>query len=142
MKRIGIITLFGYNNYGNRLQMYAIQKVYNKIGFDTEIIRHKQETANEPLIIKLKILVMYVLFLRSNIKITFLKRLRILNFKKHAKKHFKESDSYVNPLLIDTEFHKNYSFLSVGSDQIWGWFNYTIADFVFLKFNNSSTLSG
>src|SRR5690606_30903577 len=27
-----------------------------------------------------------------------------------------------------------YSFFSVGSDQIWGWFTHPISDFVFLKF--------
>ena len=43
MKKIGIITLFGYTNYGNRLQMYAVQKVYKTIGFDSEIIKFKQE---------------------------------------------------------------------------------------------------
>lgn len=135
MKKIGIITLFGYNNYGNRLQMYATQKVYKTMGFDSEIIRYKQETTyKEPFIIRLKILVRYFLFLRSNLKTAFLKKLRVSNFKKHAKIYYKESEKFINPLCVDSEFHTNYSFLSVGSDQIWGWFSYPIADFIFLKF--------
>ena len=135
MKKIGIITLFGYNNYGNRLQMYATQKVYKAIGFNSEIIRFKQKvTFKDPFIIRLKILVRSILFLRTNIKTSFLKKLRVSNFKKHAKTHYKESEKYINPLTIDSEFHTSYSFLSVGSDQIWGWFSYPIADFIFLKF--------
>lgn len=134
MKKIGIITLFGYTNYGNRLQMYAVQKVYKTMGLESEIIRYKQETFKESFIIKLKIVVRYLLFLRSNIATSFLKKLRVYNFKKHSKVHYKESKIYINPLAIDSEFHKEYSFLSVGSDQIWGWFNHTIAYFIFLKF--------
>jgi len=135
IKKIGIVTLFGYENYGNRLQMYATQKVYKALGFDSEIIKFKQETTyKEPFIIRLKILVRYILFLRTNMKNSYLKKIRVLNFKKHSKVYYKESEEYVNPLLINSKFHKRYSFLSVGSDQIWGWFSYPIADFIFLKF--------
>jgi hypothetical protein len=134
MKKVVIITLYGYENYGNRLQMYAVQKVYKTLGFDSEIIKQEKLKYNEPIIIRLKIVIKYMLFIRSNLKTLFLKKLRIYNFKKHAKLHIKESKKYVNPLAIDKEFHKKYSFLSVGSDQIWGWFNYIVADFVFLQF--------
>ncbi|GGK60426.1 hypothetical protein GCM10007963_30670 [Lutibacter litoralis] len=115
--------------------MYATQKVYKDLGFESEIIKYKQEiTYKDPFIIRLKILVRYILFLRTNVVITFLKKLRIKNFKKHAKKYYSESKKYVDPLNIDATFHKSYAFLSVGSDQIWGWFNYNIADLIFLQF--------
>lgn len=134
MKKIGIITLFGYNNYGNRLQMYATQKVYKSLGFDSEIIKQEVLIDKDPFFIRIKILAKYILFLRSNVAISYLKKLRVCNFKKHAKIHINESEQYVDPLQIDPKLHDKYSFLSVGSDQIWGWFNYSIADFVFLKF--------
>lgn len=133
-KKIGIVSLFGYNNYGNRLQMYAVQMVYKALGYDSEIIRYKQETAKDPLIVRFKILVKYVFFLGANISISYLKNLRVYNFRKHANLYYKESKKYVNPLAIDNNFHEEYSFLSVGSDQVWGWFTHSIADFVFLKF--------
>ncbi len=134
MKKIGIITLFGYNNYGNRLQMYATQQVYKSLGFDSEIIKYEDLPFKDPLFIRIKIFIKYILFFRSNSQVTYLKNLREKNFKKHAKQYMSESNDFVNPLQIDTRFHEKYSFFSVGSDQIWGWFNHSIADFVFLKF--------
>jgi hypothetical protein len=133
MKKIGIITLFGYNNYGNRLQMFAVQQVYKSLGFDSEIIKYELKSPKDPFIIRIKVFVHYLLFLRTNLKIDYLKYHRISSFKKHAKLHYKES-SEINPLNIDKNFYQNYSFFSVGSDQIWGWFIHRIADFVFLKF--------
>lgn len=38
MKKIGIITLCGNYNYGNRLQNYAMQEVYKILGFEVETI--------------------------------------------------------------------------------------------------------
>lgn len=134
MKKIGIITLFGYNNYGNRLQMYAVQQIYKKLGFDSEIIKYQLKPRKEPFIIKIKISIHYLLFFTSNIPISILKSLRIIHFKKHAGIYFTESKDEVNPLIVDDKFHEKYSFFSVGSDQIWGWFTHPIADFVFLKF--------
>lgn len=28
LKKIGIVTIYGNNNYGNKLQNYAIEKIY------------------------------------------------------------------------------------------------------------------
>ena len=134
MKKIGIISLFGYYNYGNRLQLYAVQKVYQHLGFDSEIIRYNLPKSKEPFLIRIKILVYYCFSFKINILKFYYKKLRIYNFKKHAKLHYKESEKYINPLKIDNSFHQDYSFFSVGSDQIWGWFVHKIANFVFLKF--------
>ncbi len=134
MKKIGIISLFGYNNYGNRLQLYAVQQVYKNLGYDSEIIKYIHPTTKDPLIIRVKVFVHYVLNLRKNLAVATLKNLRIRNFKKHALKFYKESKNFADPLKIDAKFHENYSFFSVGSDQVWGWFTADIAEFVFLKF--------
>ena len=134
LKKIGIVTLFGYNNYGNRLQMYAVQKVYKTMGLDSELIRYQQHITKDSFLIRLKIFVKYVLCLKSNLATVFLKKRRVSYFKKHAKIHYTESKNYLDPLAIDSTFHKKYSFLSVGSDQIWGWFSHPIANFIFLKF--------
>lgn len=134
MKKIGIVTLFGYNNYGNRLQMFAVQKVFKNIGFDSEIVKYKMATTNEPFIITLKIVIYYFLNLKFSLSKSYFKNCRIYNFRKHAKCYYSESKNYVNPLKIENDFQENYSFFSVGSDQIWGWFNYDIANFVFLQF--------
>lgn len=36
MKKVGIITLTRAENYGNKLQNYAIQEVLKKLGFDVQ----------------------------------------------------------------------------------------------------------
>ena len=38
MKKVGILTLNGYQNYGNRLQNYAVQEVIKSLGFEAETI--------------------------------------------------------------------------------------------------------
>src|SRR5690625_2987131 len=38
MAKIGIITLNGYFNYGNRLQNYALQEMLKDLGFEVETI--------------------------------------------------------------------------------------------------------
>lgn len=134
MKKIGIISLFGYNNYGNRLQLFAVQKVYKSLGFDSEIIKYKQKTPKDPWIIRCKVFVVYILNFKKNTTKFFLKNRRISAFKNHAKLNYKESKNQINPLKIASNFHEKYSFFSVGSDQIFGWFTHSISDFVFLKF--------
>lgn len=134
MKRIGIISLFGYNNYGNRLQLYAVQQVYKRLGLLPEIIRYQEETPKEPLKIRLKILFYRMLHLRKSVSESYLKGKRERVFKKHAKAHYSETIEYLNPHRIDRHFHERYSYFSVGSDQIWGWFSHGIASFMFLKF--------
>ncbi len=45
MLKIGIITIYDNNNYGNRLQNYATQTVLKKIGINNTItIKNKQIT--------------------------------------------------------------------------------------------------
>jgi len=39
MKKIAIITLNGYFNYGNRLQNFALQKTLQKMGYEVETLR-------------------------------------------------------------------------------------------------------
>ncbi len=40
MVRIGIVTIFDNNNYGNRLQTYALQEMLKTCGFQTVTFRN------------------------------------------------------------------------------------------------------
>src|SRR5690554_1392001 len=53
-KKVGIITLHGYHNYGNKLQNFALQEVLNGLGFttDTLVLNNKETVFN---IVKSKI---------------------------------------------------------------------------------------
>lgn len=39
MKKVAIVTLNGYFNYGNRLQNYALQETIKYLGFSVDSIR-------------------------------------------------------------------------------------------------------
>jgi len=40
-KKVGIVTIIDNNNYGNRLQNYAIQAYISKIGFDVVTLKNE-----------------------------------------------------------------------------------------------------
>lgn len=40
MKKVGIVTIYDNNNYGNRLQNYALQEYVSSLGFDTMTIQN------------------------------------------------------------------------------------------------------
>ncbi|KQB78933.1 hypothetical protein AK964_05065 [Clostridium butyricum] len=59
MKRVGIITLNGYFNYGNRLQNYALQHAIEMLNFECETILNdtyilKQNNKNNSKVDKIK----------------------------------------------------------------------------------------
>lgn len=49
MKKVGIITLNGYENYGNRLQNYALQTIIENFGYNVETILYFEEPPKESL---------------------------------------------------------------------------------------------
>ena len=125
MEKIGILTLFGYNNYGNRLQMYASQEVFKNLGFDTEIIRHENKKLNIKLVKK---------YLKGVLKFKNVRLFdrKVKKFKKHAKKYIKESEKIYNSNELSNELIKMYDFYSIGSDQIWHPLYLPSIDFKFL----------
>lgn len=126
--KIGIITLFGYSNYGNRLQMYASQKIYESLKFEAEIIRYTKKKS-----------FFHNLLKKTNLKFKGLKladklkKEREDSFKDHALKKMKESNELFYYNKLDNLFFKNYNYYSIGSDQIWNPDNYKRIDFNFLK---------
>ena len=40
-KKIGIVTIVDYNNYGNRLQNYATQQVLKKFGYEAVTLKNE-----------------------------------------------------------------------------------------------------
>ncbi|NLM25557.1 MAG: hypothetical protein GX208_05520 [Firmicutes bacterium] len=47
MKKIGIITICDYTNYGNRLQNYAVQEVLRTFGYEVETVANSPISAHE-----------------------------------------------------------------------------------------------
>lgn len=117
MKKIGILTLNGNMNYGNRLQNYALEQTILKLGaeVDTIWLCSKKKLLEQYLkrfvfkLPKYKRNNNFFIFSRNNINIKY-----YLNYK----------------------FSKNYDYFIVGSDQVW---NPNFSDFsedMFLEFSN------
>lgn len=50
MKKIGIITINDFGNYGNRLQCYAVQHYLESMGYSVENIYDRNISSDCPLL--------------------------------------------------------------------------------------------
>ncbi len=108
--KIGIVTIIDNNNYGNRLQNYAVQKVIKDTLPDSEVITF----LNEPYSNTKK---HYILRQIKNInnKGTYSSNVnRSYNFKK-----FNENITFSDKKITAYTKYKDYDFIVVGSDQVW-----------------------
>lgn len=120
MKRIAIITLHSIEpNYGNCLQNYAVQIVYNSLGFDTSTELYRNEYFCKKDILKIIIL-----------KLSFGMVPRASErYNSYCKKQSfqKFYDKYIKSITHRrvTDIIDKYDFFSVGSDQVWNykWYN-------------------
>lgn len=108
LKKIGIVTIYGNNNYGNKLQNYAIEKIYINHGFTVKTIRYKNYYTN------------------NFVKNIIISMIEIRNYKKN-RVFYNFSNQYLNLSKKKFDFNKNgiwdylntFDFVSVGSDQVW-----------------------
>ncbi|MFD1902100.1 polysaccharide pyruvyl transferase family protein [Enterococcus termitis] len=120
MKKVGILTMNGNHNYGNRLQNYALQEVLNKRGYQTEtIVIPRLKHVNERKLYKrvFRIVKNPIRYINRQTKNTqsvkTLKEKKITPF----------TDKYLNTKTIKLsqkkQLNSNYDFFIVGSDQVW-----------------------
>ena len=122
MKKIGIITLSGNYNYGNRLQNYAMQEVYKKLGFEAETIWNKMCSDNKtkfPILVRLKNGIKPMIGRTNYVKIVDTRR---RNFENFTDTYIKNSNYIIKNDNDNTKLNEMYDYFSVGSDQVW---NYT-----------------
>lgn len=113
--KIGIITLYGNFNYGNRLQNYALQEVLLNMGCEVSTL------VGCPKInfIK-KILKKYLERRDGKIKIkdvNEIKREKI--FFKFTQKNIKTEFFYNSKKLLPARLNDDFDYFIVGSDQVW-----------------------
>ncbi|EOD00107.1 polysaccharide pyruvyl transferase family protein [Caldisalinibacter kiritimatiensis] len=150
MKKIGLFTINDYNNYGNRLQNYAVQEYLKSLGFEVETIRngtkYSKYSKRPNLISRVENLIKltpreaYIKvtnkFLEkvNNNKIKELKNSRERNFKKFTKEHILETDYSISDTNIPEDLSNNYDYFITGSDQVWNPYNHRTSDIDFLTF--------
>jgi len=111
MKKIAILTINDNNNYGNRLQNYAIQRVLLSRGDCVETIwNNADRTLKDISIIKLK-----TLFKKFKNDSDYS---RYKNFSKFSKL-IKHSRYKINNRKNPKYLNKKYDYFITGSDQVW-----------------------
>ncbi|MCT4777084.1 MULTISPECIES: polysaccharide pyruvyl transferase family protein [Exiguobacterium] len=124
MKKIAIITILDYDNYGNRLQNYALQeflKEFNSqvvtltnIPFDSVFSKRKKITQKLKKISIKKIKSKFVDRI-TNAKYVTYKKERMNNFNEFTLRNIIEESYSDSSVQVD----QKYDYFVVGSDQIW-----------------------
>lgn len=110
--RIGLITITDRENYGNRLQNYAIEKNLTDLGCTVETIRKG--------IYKTTYLEKLKFFIRKNFRIKYSRYLkRVDKFNKFNQRYIHFSNKYILSDDIDYNLSAKYDVFICGSDQIW-----------------------
>lgn len=115
--RVGILTLTGDNNYGNKLQNYALQFVLEQLGHDVETIRVSEESYK---ITCLKTILQtpFLSILPEHRKNWVRRRRRFLSFNRYIHQaSFRISKSYGKEMI--EKYLQPYDYIFYGSDQIW-----------------------
>lgn len=110
MKKVGIISMYGIFNYGNRLQNYALYKYVENLGFDAYSIKNYPYSNNK--IKNLKDIYHYLKRKKAPFKTS---KKRKDNFKKFNNKikFWNKEITYYNAKKFD------FDYFIVGSDQVW-----------------------
>ena len=125
MNRVAIVTLYDENNYGNRLQNYAVQRCLERVGCKAEtVVSVKLNNGRHTL----KYYIASVLW-KISPKIVSLIKLhfsRLKNFERFTKKNVKTRYIVTANGCLPCEIECEYDFFIAGSDQIWNpsWGNY------------------
>lgn len=118
MKKIAIITIYDQNNYGNRLQNYAVQEILRKRKFDVETLRNIN-------------IVNGINYLEYGLSSSTQRRKCFAYFDKNIKL----SKEIIYHHDVPKDFCKRYDYFIIGSDQIWNYdFQDRFSSFVFAPF--------
>ena len=126
MKKIGILTINDINNYGNRLQNYAVQEVLKKENINVETINNQKGIVGISVILRrMKCFIRRI----SNRAVDK----RYLNFWEFNKR-INGSEIYIDEKHIPCNLKNKYDYFITGSDQVWNPTFGRMSDIDFLTF--------
>lgn len=125
--KVGIITINDNDNYGNRLQNYAVQEILKKNKIDCVTIR------NNTLLNNKKGIVLNILRYIKNREV--IKNKARYKFFSSFQNNIKFSKDLIIPFL---RLYKRYDYFITGSDQVWNPKFNRLSDVDLLTFVNSS----
>jgi hypothetical protein len=140
--KIGILTIVDYDNYGNRLQNYALQKVMHNMGH--EVLTVKNFHDSQPSIFKKTFKIFDLTRLIPRLKKNVYNKLRYRdinskrskNFAKFTQKYINESKKSYFSIKDDYNELSDVDCFVIGSDQVW---NYTFSRFSDIDFGMFTT---
>lgn len=135
MKKIGILTITDYLNYGNRLQNYATQELLKARGYNVTSIANVTIPpvieGKELLILRLKNVfstspaelvkraVNKFEERRIKHKIIAGRKAKDKSFREFSNRHLIETDYVISPINYPDDLGEKFDYFVVGSDQIW-----------------------
>lgn len=131
MRKVGIVTLVGYVNFGNRLQNYALQECIRSLGFDVLSIKNTPRFGDGagPIQRRMQILQRRGLHAfmdkarsmsaRMPSPIAPRESLRIKGNLDFTQRYLRESNWSFEELSDTAEFARGFEYFVVGSDQVW-----------------------
>jgi len=145
MKKIGIVTLYGEYNIGNKLQNYAVCQIYRKFGYSASTIYYDIDEleATGSVQRKYKVLIkeifLHLGFIKGSIYKYSLEKERKKNFKEFSEKYLFLAEKIIFE-KVPKNLKEKYDFFSVGSDQVWRNWGETRAEieYFLLRFADNS----
>lgn len=116
--KVGIVTVYGENNFGNKLQNYASIKLYSELGLKAETLRVTQSRMVLNNKEKAKVAIKKIARLFPAYKYLGYQFLKEEKFKKFSSDNLNITEAY-NTGSISSNILEEYEYLSVGSDQVW-----------------------
>lgn len=118
MKKIGIITIKDDDNYGNRLQNYAVYKILNKYGNAKNIIRTYGGENRTEFRMMLGRHKRYLIKLVKKLKNKSYVYDRVKNFNKFNK-NIIDFKKQISSNLDYKKLNEKFDYFTTGSDQVW-----------------------
>lgn len=115
--KIGIITITQGSNYGNRLQIYAVQEVLRRLGHESWLILNN--THAHGFIYNIKKIIKIIISYKNERYDYFRKK----SFDKYDHAYIKISDKSFNENYENSDIGSVFDVILCGSDQVWNPFS-------------------
>lgn len=146
--KCAIQTIVDYNNYGNRLQNYAMQEILRELSIETITIKNNipnpymsYPTNNFDKLKKILINREIHTKFDEKIKHRKINLLRKKNFLDFSKKYINETNQTFYEIPLDDSDFREIDFFIIGSDQVWNYIFGRFSFFDFLPFTNKPKIS-
>lgn len=117
--KIGIITIFDNDNYGNRLQNYATQETLKRLNAEVETIVCGQKKVKRNINIKNFFPKAMRKLIRIINKLRPITKMRKKIFENFTDTYIKHTNFKITPYEIKQNLNNDYDYFVAGSDQIW-----------------------